>query len=249
MSLLIVNCLLNERLAQDFNQAARRFVKLSRPGLDLAIQRAGERRLAGQSAQRFTHLIISGSEASALDDNPWDQSLIDLVLAFIEEKRAVLGICYGHQFIVRALLGKDHLRKRFWRVWGWLAVPLKTNALFDNLREAVFVVVNSDEVFDLPENFEIIASADHCPVMAFQYDCRPVWGVQFHPEYDLEEAKSVFKVVTDGQDEGGFEFRRELRHKAQWRQNMNLFRNFLASGRKSGPLGEEFGSSTSEPLT
>ena len=197
MELLVLNCLLDETLAQDFNRAMDRIVARTGPEAEythLPLSRLGRDQL---DMDRYTHLIVSGSEASVLDDNPWDDRLAELITSFAETGRCVLGICYGHQFIVRTLAGREHARHRDRKVWGWLDLEFADNELYGEARRSVCLTVNSDEVFDLPPEFKVLASLDHCGVMSYQCGDHPVWGVQFHPEYDLAQGDRVIRVVQD----------------------------------------------------
>jgi len=41
---------------------------------------------------------------------------------------------------------------------------------------------HSDAVYTLPEEFEVLAYTDNCPVAAFRHKSKPIFGVQWHPE-------------------------------------------------------------------
>ncbi|MGZ3696033.1 MAG: type 1 glutamine amidotransferase, partial [Bdellovibrionota bacterium] len=45
---------------------------------------------------------------------------------------------------------------------------------------------HSDEVYKLPKGFKVTASSGPCQVQAFDVEDAPMWGIQFHPERDLE---------------------------------------------------------------
>ena len=169
MRLLAVNCLLEEGLARDFNGALERIVKDAALDLDYTSVSPPDLADLNPRAEKYTHLVVSGSEASALEDNPWDHDLARLIASFAEDGRCVLGICYGHQFIVRTLAGREYVRQRNRRVWGWLPLEFAANELFRDISRSVCLTVNGDEVFDLPPKFKILASLDHCRVMAYQY--------------------------------------------------------------------------------
>jgi GMP synthase (glutamine-hydrolysing) len=50
-----------------------------------------------------------------------------------------------------------------------------------NSRERVWMS-HSDAVYTLPEEFEVLAYTDNCPVAAFRHKSKPIFGVQWHPE-------------------------------------------------------------------
>ena len=49
--------------------------------------------------------IITGSKSSVYDDKPWIRALEDFVRHAHLARRKVVGICFGHQLIARALGG------------------------------------------------------------------------------------------------------------------------------------------------
>jgi GMP synthase-like glutamine amidotransferase len=190
--ILVVNCLIEDAFVVDFNRVLAR--DLETLGQACQCLRATEINDFHYPAH-FTHLILSGSEASTTVEQPWDQALEGLVRAFVEAGRPVLGICYGHQFLAKVLAGSGHVRRAKMPEFGWLAPSLKPNPLFHGLETPLFMVCHYDEVFDLPTGFRVLASTEHCAVQAFQYLDLPVWGVQFHPEYGPAEAEPIFRVI------------------------------------------------------
>lgn len=92
------------------------------------------------------------------------------------EKQA-LGICYGHQFLARVLVGKECLKKRTKPEIGWVKINTVSNKLFENMSETVSFVLHYDEVAYLTDEFRIIASTESCAIHAFQYRHLPVWGI------------------------------------------------------------------------
>lgn len=193
--ILVVNCLVEENFVADFNRVLTR--DLQALGQTCLCLRVAE--LDGlQDPSTFSHLILSGSEASTTVEQPWDQALERLVRGFVDSGRPVLGICYGHQFLAKVLAGPGHVRKARTPEFGWLAPRLERSILFLGLADPRFMVCHYDEVFDLPAEFRVLASSGHCGVHAFQYRDLPVWGVQFHPEYGPEEAEPIFHAVCRG---------------------------------------------------
>lgn len=197
--ILILNCMKDDELAESFNRAIIRPIGEAGKRADFfRVSKPGARNL--QDLSIYTHIIISGSEASMVSDNPWDGLLESMVDTIISNRTPLLGICYGHQFLAGVLAGRDAIRKSQTPEFGWLDIQLtgKNNPLFHGISMCICMVSHFDEVHGLENNddFNVLASSPRCRVHAFQYRDLPVWGVQFHPEYNVEEAEEIFGIVS-----------------------------------------------------
>jgi GMP synthase-like glutamine amidotransferase len=69
---------------------------------------AGERpALADVAARRYRALVVTGSHHSASSDEPWILDLLAFLRAVVREGGVrVLGACFGHQLVARALGGE-----------------------------------------------------------------------------------------------------------------------------------------------
>jgi GMP synthase (glutamine-hydrolysing) len=223
--ILVVNCFYEESLAQNFDQAITR--QLDGNGAQARFVRwTGLPELGDPSA--YTHLIISGSVASATEVQPWDQALGGLVRRFVDARKPVLGICYGHQFLAKVLAGPEHVRQSASPEFGFLDLRLAPNPLFQGLDRPLLMVSHNDEAFDLPGEFKVLAASPNCTVHAFQYRDLPVWGLQFHPEYSAQDGDSIWKEVfccTPGKVPAPPPDPRRMD------QNRLIFRNFVAAGK------------------
>jgi len=56
--------------------------------------------------RRFTVHALRHYAASVLDDTPWMERQMSLIREAIEKEIPLLGICFGHQLIARAVAGK-----------------------------------------------------------------------------------------------------------------------------------------------
>ena len=190
--ILVVNCFNEDAFALDFDRVT--FGHFQAAGRSCRSIRAVQPGLLADPGE-FTHLVISGSVASATEEQPWDQALAGLVRQCIADSRPVLGICYGHQFLAKVLAGPNHVRKAARPEFGFLDLPLTPNPLFRGLPESLAMTSHFDEACDLPAQFKVLAASPDCAVHAFQYRDLPVWGVQFHPEYGAEEGDRIWKEV------------------------------------------------------
>lgn len=222
--LLVLNCLVDDQNAGEFNRAMS--MLLDKTNCDYQIHRASQTEsIVG--LPRFSHLLISGSEASALDDNPWDHLLENIIDSFIIKKKPILGICYGHQFLARTIVGKGCLKKREQPEIGWIKINTDTNELFRNLNNVVSFVLHYDEVAYLTDEFHIIASTNTCPIHSYQYKDLPVWGIQFHPEYNLGQSREIFESFSKVEPNFNLYFINELDSESDLENIEQVIKNFL----------------------
>ena len=145
----------------------------------------------------FTHVILTGSEASILERDPWVEEEARLVVRAVESGVAVLGSCWGHQLMAYALAGESHVRRCARPEVGWIPLRVeKDNALLGPAGTAYTFSVHYDEVRDLPDAFEVLASTAACPVQAFKIKGRPAWGLQCHPEVDIPDGLAFLRDLV-----------------------------------------------------
>jgi GMP synthase-like glutamine amidotransferase len=146
---------------------------------------AREGRLPDPAA--FSHIILTGSEASILEREPWVDAEAAMVREAVVAGPAVLGSCWGHQLMAFALAGDRHVRRAARPEIGWIPIRLeRSSALLGPAGTTAFTFSSHyDEVFDLPAGFEVLASSEGCAVQAFRVGDKPVWGLQCHPEIDV----------------------------------------------------------------
>ena len=122
-------------------------------------------------------LILSGGPLSVYkEDSPKPNPKI------LEMKLPVLGICYGHQLIayMEGGLVKPSEKREYGITYVTITKPIGILEGL-NAKEKVWMS-HGDAVYTLPEDYEILASTENCPVAAFQHKNKPIFGVQWHPE-------------------------------------------------------------------
>jgi GMP synthase-like glutamine amidotransferase len=138
----------------------------------------------------FTHLILSGSEASVLHREKWAQDEIELIKQASDKNVSLLGSCYGHQLLAVALAGPQHVRRSVPPEIGWIPIDINgVDSFLGAKRRAYCFSSHLDEVVKLPDEFVILASSACCQIQAFRQKNRSVWGLQIHPEMNISEAQ------------------------------------------------------------
>jgi len=94
----------------------------------------------------------------------------------------VLGLCYGHQMIAHLSGGKVEpgSKKEYGIAYVTVGKPAGVlKGLSD--KEKVWMS-HGDTVYELPEEFEVLAFTESCPVAAYRHKSKPIYGLQWHPE-------------------------------------------------------------------
>ena len=180
-----------------------------------------------------THVVISGSELSAAERLPTDEVLLAFIRHTVNDGLPVLGICYGHQMIARALVDDGACRRAAVPEFGFKRLTLVANPLFEGIVKLVPVHSHYDEVTGLsPERFAVIASTNDCAVQAFQVRGQPTWGVQFHPELDERSGRRMLERNLETEAAAREHFVDELTDAAQIEPRRRLFENFFRASRR-----------------
>jgi GMP synthase-like glutamine amidotransferase len=142
----------------------------------------------------YTHLILTGSEASILERENWVYEEVEVVQDAAEKGLSILGSCYGHQLLAFALLGSGSVQRCAKPEVGWIPVQInEDNELLGEKRQVFSFSSHFDEVVNLSDTFQVLASSEDCQIQAFQIKKRPIWGIQIHPEINISNGQILLK--------------------------------------------------------
>ncbi|MFZ2053291.1 MAG: hypothetical protein WAU81_03745 [Candidatus Aminicenantales bacterium] len=158
--------------------------------------RAPEGRFPGLKAD-FTHFILTGSEASIVEREPWVDDEVEFVREAVAHRYPTLGSCYGHQLLVLALGGPGRVRRCPRPEVGWYPIDIiEKSGLLGEEGTAYAFCSHFDETVGLGTDFRVLASTPGCPIQACELAGRPVWGIQFHPEIDIPDARQFLRSLV-----------------------------------------------------
>ena len=175
----------------------------------------------------FDGCVVTGSKASVYWDEPWIGRLKEWVGDAVQAGLPFLGVCYGHQLLADVTGGQVEPMGEY--EIGYRTVnQIRDNLLLDGVDEEFTVfTTHSDRVRTAPPGAEVFARNDY-GIHGFRKD--RVFSVQFHPEYDMQTARSV----TTGKDELDDETTQDVlagitqRNYRSAREATKLFDNFLS---------------------
>jgi GMP synthase (glutamine-hydrolysing) len=134
-------------------------------------------------------VVITGSHAMVTDQEDWSERTADWIPNVIASEKPLLGICYGHQLMARALGGRVDASPIGVEI-GTVEISLRPETAFDplfqHLPQRIKVhASHTQSVTELPPNTSLLASSSNEPHHAFSIGAA-AWGIQFHPEFDAD---------------------------------------------------------------
>ena len=147
--------------------------------------------LSSLVSEKTDGLVLSGGAARI----NWESVKLGKIGEYLDAaKFPILGICLGHQFMALHFKGGVSAAKT--PEFGKTEIEIRGESPILKGLPKKFIAWEShnDEISDLPENFEILASSPNCRVQAMYHKTRPIFGLQFHPEVeDTEFGEEIFK--------------------------------------------------------
>jgi len=132
-------------------------------------------------------VVIAGSHSMVTEELAWSVEIEKWIPECIQSDVPVLGICYGHQLLAKAMGGIVDFHPRGIEI-GTVCIDIvgsdSSDPIFNGIQGSFLAhVCHSQTVVSLPENAICIAKNKYEPHHAFRIGSS-AWGVQFHPEYD-----------------------------------------------------------------
>ncbi|KDP38735.1 hypothetical protein JCGZ_04088 [Jatropha curcas] len=142
----------------------------------------------------YDGFVVSGSPYDAYGNDFWILKLCFLLQTLDAMEKKVLGICFGHQVLCRALGGKVGKAYSGWdiglrkvRIVKDLISPIGHKMLIDSIKNEIpssltIIECHQDEVWEVPLGAEVIAYSEKTGVEMFGIG-EHILGIQGHPEY------------------------------------------------------------------
>ena len=129
-------------------------------------------------------ILSGGPESVAAEASPRAPEVV------FELGVPVLGICYGMQTMAEQFGGKVACSNV--SEFGYAQIRQVGNGgLLHDIRDHIddqgnglldVWMSHGDKVVELPENFDLIAETESCPIAGMAHREKPFYGIQFHPE-------------------------------------------------------------------
>ena len=145
--------------------------------------------------------LVPGSLDSAYDDKPWIVSLLKWIEKAYCRGAKMMGVCFGHQAIARALGGEVR------RYQGGFGAGVRASQVIDERMKPYFagqqmhlLYSHNDQVVSLPQDSMLCATSDFCRNESYRIG-NQVITFQGHPEFTVDYSRHLLMNCCDDEDE------------------------------------------------
>ena len=141
-----------------------------------------------ESVSEVDGWMVTGSKHSVFEELDWIRQLEAFIRQAHAAKVPMVGICFGHQVMAKAMGGTV---ERFEGGWN---VGTRTYTRFDTGVVQTALAFHQDQVVELPPTAEVLGESDNCRFAVLRYGN---WGLTFqpHPEF----TPPFFEELTETQ--------------------------------------------------
>jgi len=140
--------------------------------------------------------IITGSKSSVYDDKQWIRDLEALIQKLHAKRKKMVGICFGHQIIAKALGGEVSKSDKGWGVGIHTYDLDKAPFAGADDGQLKLVVSHQDQVHELPPGARNVVSNAHCENAGFVIGDH-IFTLQGHPEFIDEYSEVIMALRYD----------------------------------------------------
>ncbi|AMD02078.1 glutamine amidotransferase-related protein [Halomonas chromatireducens] len=141
--------------------------------------------------------LTTGSKHGVNDGLAWVDDLCGFVRRLWEAGKPLVGICFGHQLMAKALGGAVVKSPKGWGVgMSFNRVETGTEWMAPWQPSLDLLVSHQDQVSELPLQTRVLAGSDFCPFYLIQIGAHFL-GVQGHPEFTKPYSRDLMALRAE----------------------------------------------------
>ncbi|KAF2217343.1 hypothetical protein CERZMDRAFT_109087 [Cercospora zeae-maydis SCOH1-5] len=156
-------------------------------------------------------VLLTGSKFNSFDHDPWILKLVEFTREVLAQERVrLIGVCFGHQIIGRAMDVQVDRSDRGWEISVSRVQLTEVGRRLFGLEEMAIHQMHRDVVYEYPKGTEPLGHSPRCDVQGMYIKNRLI-TVQGHPEFngdivaellDSRHEKGIFDdaMYKDGMD-------------------------------------------------
>ncbi|KAK0715187.1 class I glutamine amidotransferase-like protein [Lasiosphaeris hirsuta] len=139
-------------------------------------------------------VLITGSKHSAFRDDEWITALVEFTRkALIDLRIRVVGICFGHQIVARAMGVPVRRSDAGWEISVTETRLSEKGCELFGKETLKIQQMHRDQALGVPAGAELLASTDKCPNHGFIVPGRVI-TVQGHPEFTDDIMQEILET-------------------------------------------------------
>lgn len=140
---------------------------------------------------------ITGSKYGVYEKLDWIDPLINFIQELAYQKKPLIGICFGHQIIAKALGGKVVKSNKGWGVGLHNYSVINQKIFTPNFLESLnLYAFHQDQVIKPPDIAQVWLTSDFCPYAGLSYG-DSIISIQPHPEFSKQFETQLIKLLRD----------------------------------------------------
>ena len=151
-----------------------------------------------ETSSQLAGVLVTGSPAMVSHREDWSERAAAWIADAHRSALPMLGVCYGHQLMARALGGQVGPNPAGRRMGTkTVQIQLDDSGPLGELEPTVQLhATHVEAVLELPPETRIVAETDGDPHHALHFGQRS-WGVQFHPEFTVDIMASYIHLRSN----------------------------------------------------
>ena len=149
----------------------------------------------------FDGYVITGSPASVNDEKlEWLGPFLEFIRQIDTVKKPLVGLCFGHQAVARALGGQVARHAQGWGLGTAITHWRECGSWMQPfMAETTLMAAHNEQVTQMPPGASCLGGSDFCPIGSMQLG-QHIWTTQYHPEMPLNFMQALLGYLADKLD-------------------------------------------------